>query len=641
MGGLRLPNPAYKNAHAASKPCNDSYSISIGFSNQEAVSVKGAYRNFLTVSLLALSIATVGRQLWAAPQTPAPAANPDQNWIARSNGYTELLLDVTKKHSPEAASAEGLAQFDEQISQPTKQDEDAAIAETKEVQGKLTRALETELDKRVRQDLSILLHSISLSLRSYAFNDSREVPYENASEDVFQGLRRLLDDQVAPERRHAALVRLRKYAGVEPGYKPLTEILKQRDAEQIAKPNMIYPAKVDIETQLSRNKNFVDGIPPLFQQYGITGWEEPYAKLKTELEGYDAWVRSDLLPKSRTDFRLPPEEYALDLENYGIDIPIARLEEEAHHEFKVYQAEMQVIAGKVAAEHGWKDTDYRSVCRRLKQDQISGDAVLPFYKKRLAEIEQIIAKQQLVTLPDRPARIRLATAAESSSQPAPHMVPPPLLNNHGEQGEFVLPLNLPPTEGEKKEEKYDDFSYDAVTWTIISHEVRPGHELQFDSMVEHGVSLARALYAFNSTNVEGWGLYSEYIMKPYMPLDGQLISLQMRLQRAARAFLDPELQSGKIKPEDAMRVLTQDVNLSIPFAKSEVERYTFRSPGQANSYFYGYTRLLQLREDTQKALGPKFDQKRFHDFILSQGLLPPALMRRAVFEDFIPAQKAN
>jgi Arc/MetJ-type ribon-helix-helix transcriptional regulator len=601
--------------------------------------VNAARRKVSAVCILALSVATVGRPSWARPQ--APAADPGQDWIARSNGYTQLLLDVTKKHSPETASAEGLAQYDEEISQPTKQDEDAAVAETKQVQAQLTRALETEPDKRVRQDLSILLHSISLSLRNYAFNDSREVPYENASEDVFEGLRRLLDDQVAPERRHAALIRLRKYAGVEAGYKPLTEILKQRDAEQIAKPNMIYPAKVDIETELSRNRNFVDGIPPLFKQYGIPGWEEPHAKLKTELENYDAWVRSDLLPKSRTDFREPPEQYALNLESYGIDIPIARLEEEAHHEFKAYQAEMQVIAAKVAAEHGWKDTDYRSVCRRLKLDQISGDAVLPFYKKRLGEIEQIITKQQLVTLPDRPARIRLASAAESSAQPAPHMVPPPLLNNHGEQGEFVLPLNLPPTEGEKKEEKYDDFSYDAVTWTLISHEARPGHELQFDSMIEHGVSLARALYAFNSTNVEGWGLYAEYIMKPYMPLDGQLISLQMRLQRAARAFLDPELQSGKIKPEDAMRVLTDDVNLSIPFAKSEVERYTFRAPGQANSYFYGYTRLLQLRRDTEKALGTKFNQKKFHDFILSQGLLPPALMRRAVFEDFVPTQKAN
>jgi len=625
----------------ASKACNDSCAIKKSRETLVRASRKRCVWAWLLV--VGMVAAAWGENLRAEPQAPpAPAAaQPDRAWIERSNEYTELLLDIAKKHSPESASAEGLSQFDEQISQPTKQDDDASIAETKAVQTKLTQALALERDKYVQQDLSILLHRIDLDLRIHDFSEAREVPYENASEDVFQGLRYLLDDQVAPERRKAALVRLRRYAGVEPGYKPFTEIRKQRANEQIAKPNMIYPAKVEIETQLSRNQNFVDGIPPLFKQYGITGWEEPFAKLKTELADYDAWVTSEILPKARTDFRLPPQEYALNLERYGIDIPIAHLEQMAHHEFSVYQTEMQQIAAKIAQQRGWKDRDYRSVCRRLKQDQISGDAVLPFYKKRLAEIEEIIRKQNLVTLPDRPARIRIATPAESAAQPAPHMVPPPLLNNTGQQGEFVLPLNLPPSEGEKKEEKYDDFSYDAATWTIIAHEARPGHELQFDSMVEHGVSLARALYAFNSTNVEGWGLYAEYITKPYMPLEGQLISLQMRLQRAARAFIDPELQSGKMQPEDAMRILTQDVNLSVPFAKSEVERYTFRAPGQANSYFYGYTRLLQLRQDTEKALGPKFDQKKFHDFILAQGLLPPALMRRAVFEDFIPAQKAN
>jgi len=36
-----------------------------------------------------------------------------------------------------------------------------------------------------------------------------------------------------------------------------------------------------------------------------------------------------------------------------------------------------------------------------------------------------------------------------------------------------------------------------------------------------------------------------------MPDDGKLISLQLRLQRAARAFLDPELQMGKWTPESA------------------------------------------------------------------------------------------
>jgi len=58
-----------------------------------------------------------------------------------------------------------------------------------------------------------------------------------------------------------------------------------------------------------------------------------------------------------------------------------------------------------------------------------------------------------------------------------------------------------------------------------------------------------------------------------MPLEGQLISLQFRLLRAERAFLDPELQAGKIQPAEAMKVLTQDGVFSVPFANQEVERY--------------------------------------------------------------------
>jgi uncharacterized protein (DUF885 family) len=258
----------------------------------------------------------------------------------------------------------------------------------------------------------------------------------------------------------------------------------------------------------------------------------------------------------------------------------------------------------------------------------------------LKQIEKIIVDQQIVSLPTRPAKIRIATAAETAQQPAPHMVPPPFLHNTGQRGEFVLPLNIPAGAGQK-EEQYDDFAFDAAAWTLTAHEARPGHELQFDSMLENGVSLARVRYAMNSTNAEGWGLYSEYLIKPFMPLEGQLISLQLRLQRAARAFLDPELQSGKVTPEEAYRVLEKEVMLSHAFAQEEVERFTYRAPGQANSYFYGYTRLIALREETEKALsakGKKLDQKKYHDFILAQGLLPPDLMRKAVLEEFVPAQ---
>jgi uncharacterized protein (DUF885 family) len=213
--------------------------------------------------------------------------------------------------------------------------------------------------------------------------------------------------------------------------------------------------------------------------------------LKTQLTDYDAWVRATVLPKARTDFRLPPEEYALDLQSYGIDIPPDQIAAMAHQAFIEIQGEMKGIAAQIAKQRNLPSSDYRDVMKELKKKQLVGDAILPFYEERLKQIEEIIVDQQIVTLPDRPAKIRIATAAETAQQPAPHMQPPPFLHNTGQKGVFVLPLNIPAAPGQAASEKYDDFTFDAAAWTLTAHEARPGHELQFDSMLEHGVSLAR------------------------------------------------------------------------------------------------------------------------------------------------------
>jgi uncharacterized protein (DUF885 family) len=585
------------------------------------------HRLIVAISLSTLSFAALGQ--------PAAA---DQAWVRQSNVYTNMLLDVQLAHAPEQGSQQGVAKFDQSITDPTRADEIAARREFEAALVKIKAARAAESDKNVRQDLDILQKAFSLQFRTEDYGLEHEVPFINASAIVFQGLRGLLDDQVAAARRPAALIRLRKYAGMEPGYQPFTELLKARELEQIAKPGVIYPSQSEVQTELGRNSNYVEGIAALFKKYQLEGWEPAYAKLQDQLTGYDAWVKSNILPKARSDFRLPPAKYALAFEAYGIDIPPAKIAAMAHAAFSQYQAEMAPLAAQVAKARGFGASDYRSVIAQLKKQQITGAAILPFYENRLHEIEKIVAANNLVTLPDRPAIIRLATAAETVQTPAPHMVPPPLLHNTGQRGEFVLPLNIPSATG-GAEDKYDDFNFDAVAWTLTAHEARPGHELQFDSMVEHGVSLARALYAFNSTNAEGWGLYSEYIMQPYEPPEGQLLTLQLRLLRAARAFLDPELQSGAVTPLQAYSVLEKDVLLSHAFATEEVERFTFRTPGQANSYFYGYTRLLSLRKETEDKLKSKFDQKKFHDFLLAQGLLPPDLMRAAVLEDFVPSQR--
>jgi uncharacterized protein (DUF885 family) len=573
----------------------------------------------------------------AFSQQPA-ADSGGKAWIERSNEYTNKLLAIQLEHAPERGSRQGLAKFDERISDPRLADELAERHELEAALASVDAARKQEGDRRVLQDLDILDKAFNLQFRQQDYGLQHEVPFLNASELVFRGVRGLLDDQVSAERRPAALVRLRRYAGAEQGYQPITELLKARELEQMAKPGVIYPAKAEIETELGRNNTYIEGIASLFKKYNLKGWEPAYDKLKGQLAAYDAWVRSSILPKARTDFRLPPQKYALAFEEFGIDIPPEKIAAMAHAAFQEYQAQMVPLAAQVAKANNYPSADYRAVIAELKKKQITGEAILPFYNERLHQIEKLIVAHNLVTLPGRPAIIRLATAAETAQQPAPHMVPPPFLHNTGQRGEFVLPLNIPASDGGAGD-KYDDFTFDAVAWTLTAHEARPGHELQFDSMVEQGVSLARALYAFNSTNAEGWGLYSEYIMQAYEPAEGQLCTLQLRLLRAARAFLDPELQSGVVTPERAYEVLEKDVVLSHAFAKEEVERFTFRSPGQANSYFYGYTRLLSLRKETEAQLGTRFNQKKFHDFILAQGLLPPDLMRKAVLQDFVPAQK--
>jgi hypothetical protein len=574
--------------------------------------------------VLLFPILLIAAGAWA--QTP-PA------WVERSNQNAQSLIAVMARYSPEDASAEGVAGVDEQVSTASSDLPERFRKDLASARDELGKRLAAEKDPLVRQDLEIMIAQVSRDIRRSQARERNLLPYEDVAGTIFFGIKSLLDDQVKADRRPASVVRLRKYTGLESGYEPLTLQAEKRFREKLKTPGLLGPSKVELEKNLENTQEYVTGIGLLLEKYKMSGYQDAFTKLKQQLAAYDVFIRAEVLPKARTDFRLPPELYAISLENFGIDYTPEELTRLAHQTFAQLQIEMQPIAAKIAKERHLASSDYRNVIAALKKDQIPGDQVLPHYQQRLTEIESILRRERLVTLPDRPGIIRLASAAETAQQPAPHMQPPPLINNHGERGQFVLPLETKGKGGEAL--KYDDFSFSAASWTLTAHEARPGHGLQFDAMVERGVSLARALFAFNSTNVEGWGLYSEWMMLPYMPDDAKLISLDYRLLRAARAFLDPELQQGKITPEQAMQVLEKDVVCSRAFATEEVERFTFRMPGQAPSYFDGYTRLLDIRNAAEKALGHKFNVQRFHDFILSEGLLPPNLLRKAVMEDFV------
>jgi uncharacterized protein (DUF885 family) len=567
-----------------------------------------------------------------------PAFAAEQAWVARSNANAKLLLNVMAKYSPENASSLGVDGFDEQVIDLSRDRYERQMKDLRAVAAELQRKRKAELDPKIRQDLDILVNRVQDEMRSISLNRKYFMPFTDLTGLIFGVVRATLDPRVPKERQQHLVVRLQKYAGLAKGYRPVTILANETLEERLkADKNLLAPFKGEVEQVIGDAPTLIEGMKDLLGKSGVKGWEPAFAKLEQQLTAYNEQLKAQVLPRARTDSRLPPEVYADNLHQFGVDITPQEMIAKALTSFAEVRNQMNITARLIAKERGFATDDYLSVIAQLKKDQIPSDKVMPLYAERLAQIEDAVREQHIVTLPTRKAVIRLASAAENAEQPAPHMNPPRLVGNTGEYGEFVLTTGMPP-DASGKSLTFDDFTHQAGTWSITAHEARPGHELQFARMLEAGVSTARALFAFNSVNVEGWALYAEAEMQPYEPLDGQLFALQSRMMRTARAFLDPMVNLGQITPERVKSFLIEEVALSEGMATQEVQRYTFRAPGQATSYFYGYQRLMETREAAEVALGKRFDRQAFNDFVLSQGLVPPALLRKAVMEEFVPSQ---
>jgi hypothetical protein len=563
----------------------------------------------------------------------APAAFSAQpSWIEESNKNAQILLDVMARYNAESAATFGVEGHDSEIfdlepqfSERQESDLGAAITRLEQLRSSASDAL-------VRRDLDILIGAARDQKHSLELNRQLALPFFDVGQAVFGGFQNLLDARVPKERQKAALTRLHRYVGAERGSEPITTLARKRYEEQAGNAQLIGPWTVEAKQYLDNQPRYLDGIQKLLEESGLKGWQKDMQALRKQFGDYSQWANQTVMPRARKSSQLPAELYADNLKRFGVQMDPREIMARALASYQQTRSEIEPLARRIAAEHKWQETDYRSVIRELKKQRIADDQLLKLYAGRLEQIEAIIRQQNLVTLPNRKAAIRLATLAESAASPAPHIDPPRLIGNTGEPAEFVLPTSNP---NAAPGTVMDDFNYDAIAWTLTAHEARPGHELQFASMLEQGVSTARVIFALNSANVEGWALYAEAVLKQYLPPEGQLGALQMRMMREARAFLDPMLNLGMIEPDAAKRFLMEEVMLSEPMAKQEVDRYTFQAPGQATAYFYGYSRLNAMRTRLELALAGKFDEHRYHDFIVAQGPLPFDLLEQSVNEEFL------
>jgi uncharacterized protein (DUF885 family) len=520
-----------------------------------------------------------------------PALATDMNWVDKSNEHAQLVLGVFAELAPEGAGSMGVDGLDENIMDLSPGFQERANETIEKVLAELESRLAGETELKVRQDLGILIKSAKDSLQTQALEDEYMLPYMNVNQAIFGGLRGLIDPQVARDRYPAAVVRMEKYAGLVDGYVPLTELAKQMSSEKFHDDSLVGPYRGEVEQDLERAETFITGIEELLSGTDLQGWEGTYSTLAGQMRDYNEWVRSEILPRAREDYRLPAVMYQDALKNWGVNATPEQLIEQATKGYMDIRNEMAALAPIVAKKMGYDTNDFREVIALLKENGgIDGDKMLDHYHSVLRDIEEIIVREKIVTLPDREAGIRIASAAETAAQPAPHLQPPRLIGNTGEYPFFVIPLLEKDESGKWRQ---TDDTYEAGAWTLTAHEARPGHEMQFSSIVESGVSITRAVFAFNS---------------------------------------------ALITPEEAKRLIVEDMGIGESWAQNEVERYTYRMPGQATAYYYGYNKMQALRTQVEVKLQDDFNQQAFHDFVLDQGMLPPDILKSAVMDEFVPSQ---
>jgi uncharacterized protein (DUF885 family) len=160
------------------------------------------------------------------------------------------------------------------------------------------------------------------------------------------------------------------------------------------------------------------------------------------------------------------------------------------------------------------------------------------------------------------------------------------------------------------------------------HEAYPGHHLQLDLARRHP-SLTRLL-ADAPEFVEGWGMYSELLMREHGFDDAPEYRVMLHtdaIWRACRIILDVRLHRGELSVDEGVDFLADQTRFARDNARSEVEWYTYR-PTYPLSYLLGRTLLLELRAAEQRRLGDAFSLRDFHDTLMRNGSLPISFHRR-------------
>jgi uncharacterized protein (DUF885 family) len=196
--------------------------------------------------------------------------------------------------------------------------------------------------------------------------------------------------------------------------------------------------------------------------------------------------------------------------------------------------------------------------------------------------------------------------------------------------------NVTPIEPEWTEQQKRDHLGFFNRWAseIVSiHEALPGHYYQFLALKKLPSRLRQVLGS--GSNSEGWAHYCEQmaIEEGYGGGDPryELAQLQLALQRLGRFVVGISMHTRGMTLEEAQRVFEERCAMEPVNAAREARR------GALDPTYLVYTlgkwRILELREEARRQLGPSFRLGAFHDAFLRQGHSALPVVRAALLAE--------
>jgi uncharacterized protein (DUF885 family) len=353
----------------------------------------------------------------------------------------------------------------------------------------------------------------------------------------------------------------------------------------------------------------------------LAEFEKANAVVLQETRAFAAWLKDDLLPRSKGSYAIGASNFLAKLKyDEMVEMPLETL---------LARGEAQLAKDHAAFVETARRIDPAKtpaqVMRSLSDEHPTAEDLIPSVRRSLEAARRFLVEKDIVTIPSevRPLIEETPPFARGGSF-ASMDNPGPFETKATEAFYYVTPVEK---DWDAQHQEQHLRLYNPYVVPMINvHEVWPGHYLQF-LYSKHFKTKTRQL-TFCGTNAEGWAHYTEQMMVDQGFGDGspkiRLAQLQEALLRDCRYVCGVKLHTKGMTVEEGARLFVE-TGFQEPANGFEEARRGAYNP----TYLYYTLGKLEIQDLAREYMqAKKASLKQFHDAFVAEGGLPIPLVRK-------------